>query len=164
MDEELVWSIPLSSMRRPDRRFGGVMLLWPIVKKFPGGPFYAICFFVVAHCNDAEMGVFYTIIWCLWQRHNKWIFMNQMPTSTQTVAWAGRLLSDFLVYNGLDKPTEKKTLASKIFGKFSPLIGECLAVREGVCLANFFGLDNWLVESDALNTVSAIQNPVAGAP
>ena len=55
-------------------------------------------------------------------------------------------------------------LARRIFGKFSPHLGECLAVRKGVCLANFLRLDNWVVESDALNTVSAIQNPVAEAP
>ncbi|GMN72217.1 hypothetical protein TIFTF001_055608 [Ficus carica] len=55
-------------------------------------------------------------------------------------------------------------LTRRIFGKFSPHIGECLAVREGVCLAKFLGLDNWAVESDALNTVSAIQNPVPEAP
>ena len=55
-------------------------------------------------------------------------------------------------------------LTRRIFGKFSPHIGECLAVREGVCLAKFLGLDNWVVESDALNTVSAIQNLVAEAP
>ncbi|GMN46774.1 hypothetical protein TIFTF001_015948 [Ficus carica] len=70
-----------------------------------------------------------------------------MLTATETVAWAGRFLGNFLVCNGLDKPVEKKTLAPK-----------------GVCLAKFFGLDNWVVESDALNAVSAIKNPVTRAP
>ncbi|GMN45720.1 hypothetical protein TIFTF001_014908 [Ficus carica] len=152
--------------------------LWPVLKKFPGGPFYVLCLFVSAHWDDRGLG------------------------------W--KILGDFLVCNGLDKPPEKKTLAPKvlwhapshdqikinvdatvdssleyidigvvardkdgvvmsfltrrIFGKFSPHIGECLAVREGVCLAKFLGLDNWVVESDALNTVSAIQNSVAEAP
>ncbi|GMN30483.1 hypothetical protein TIFTF001_002812 [Ficus carica] len=81
----------------------------------------------------------------------------------------------------LDNPLEKKTLAPKVLwhvpshdqikinvdatvDSYLEYIGECLAVREGVCLANFLRLDNWVVESDALNTVSAIQNPVAEAP
>ena len=55
-------------------------------------------------------------------------------------------------------------LSRRIFGKFSPHLGECLAVREGVFLANFLKLDNWVVESDAVNAVRAIQNPVAEAP
>ena len=37
-----------------------------------------------------------------------------------------------------------------------------MAVREGVCVAKFFGFDNWVVELDALNTISAIQNSVRG--
>ena len=185
-------------------------VLWPILKKFPGGPFYALCLFVSAQWNSEEVGVFLTIIWCLWQRRNKWIFENKMMNAIEVVAWAGRFLGDFLVCSGLDNPIEKKTLAPKalwlapsddqikinvdaavdssleyigigvvardkdgavlsflsrrIFGKFSPHLGECLAVREGVCLANFLRLDNWVVESDALNAISAIQNPVAEAP
>ncbi|GMN52832.1 hypothetical protein TIFTF001_021965 [Ficus carica] len=170
----------------------------------------AMCFGIVSKLRSDEMGVFFTIIWRLWQRRNKWIFENKMMNANDIVAWAGKFLGDFLVCNELDNPLEKKTLAPKvlwqapshdqikinvdaavdssleyigigvvardkdgavmsflsrrIFGKFSPHLGECLAVREGVCLANFLRLDNWVVESDALNTVSAIQNPVAEAP
>ncbi|GMN42200.1 hypothetical protein TIFTF001_011414 [Ficus carica] len=60
------------------------------------------------------MSVFYTVIRCLWQRRNKWILKIQMLTATETVAWTERFLSDFLVCNGFDKPTEKKTLAPKV--------------------------------------------------
>ncbi|GMN19741.1 hypothetical protein TIFTF001_039884 [Ficus carica] len=184
--------------------------LWPVLKKFPGGPFYAFCLFVSSQWNSDELGIFLVIIWCLWQRRNKWIFENKLMTASEIVAWAGRFLGDFLTCNGLDSPVEKRTLAPKalwhapshglikinvdaavdsslefigvgivardeedavmsflsrrIFGKFSPHLGECLAVREGVFLANFLKLDNWVVESDAMNAVRAIQNPVAEAP
>ena len=88
--------------------------LWPILKKFPGGPFYALCLFVSVHWDGDEMGVFFTIIWCLWQRRNKWIFEKQMLTTIETVDWAGRFLGDFLVCNGLDNPPGKKSLAPKV--------------------------------------------------
>ncbi|GMN62115.1 hypothetical protein TIFTF001_031208 [Ficus carica] len=55
-------------------------------------------------------------------------------------------------------------LTRQFFGKFPPHIGEYLAVREGVCLAKVFGLDNWMVKLDALNTVSTIHNPITGPP
>ncbi|GMN42308.1 hypothetical protein TIFTF001_011520 [Ficus carica] len=220
MDQELVWSIPLSSRRRPDRRRSvstswGVSdsswwrKLWrsqvpnkvkihvwrayhdalpamlPLSKR--GIDADKLC----PLCRDDMEDTSHAFWYCVdaQERRNKWTFENQMLTSIETVAWAGRFLGDFLVCNGLDKPPEKKTLALKvlwhtpshdqikinvdaavdsslerIFGKFSPQIGECLAVREGVRLAKFLGLDNWVVESDTLNTVSAIQNPVAEAP
>lgn len=51
-------------------------------------------------------------------------------------------------------------LARKIFGKFSPHVGECLALREGLSLAHACDTKKFVVKSDALNMVRAIQKPL----
>lgn len=51
-------------------------------------------------------------------------------------------------------------LARRIFGKFSPHVGKCLAEREGLSLAHVCGAKKFMVESDALNVVRAIQKPM----
>ncbi|GMN47638.1 hypothetical protein TIFTF001_016826 [Ficus carica] len=87
-----------------------------------------------------------------------------MLTATKTVAWAGRFLGDFLVCNGLDKAAEKKILASKV-----PWHAPChdqIKINVDIAIDSsleYIGI-GVVVESDALNTISAIQNPVAGAP
>ncbi|GMN47590.1 hypothetical protein TIFTF001_016759 [Ficus carica] len=55
-------------------------------------------------------------------------------------------------------------LARRIFGKLSPHVGECLAVRVGMFLANWCGFKKFVVESDASNVVKAIQKPMCRAP
>ncbi|GMN60583.1 hypothetical protein TIFTF001_029678 [Ficus carica] len=49
--------------------------------------------------------------------------------------------------------------ACRMAGCFSPFLGECMAVREGVWYALSKGYSNWIVETDALNVVHAIKNP-----
>ncbi|GMN40602.1 hypothetical protein TIFTF001_009828 [Ficus carica] len=136
-------------------------------------------------CRDDLEDTSHAFWYCLeaQERRNKWIFENKMMNANDIVTWAGRFLGDFLIKINVDAAVDSSLeyigigvvardkngavmsfLSRRIFGKFSPHLGECLAVREGVCLANFLRLDNWVVESDALNTVSAIQNPVAEAP
>ncbi|GMN66762.1 hypothetical protein TIFTF001_035828 [Ficus carica] len=147
--------------------------------------------------------------WCLWQRRNRLIFENLKLASNEIVTWAGKLMGDFILCDGLDEPRVVKNrvpklpwnppthgiikinvdaavnsssdfigvgavardefgmviaaLSRRIFGKFSPHVGECLAVREGLCLAHLCGFQNFMVESDALNAVGAIQRPLCRA-
>ncbi|GMN67137.1 hypothetical protein TIFTF001_036205 [Ficus carica] len=51
-------------------------------------------------------------------------------------------------------------MAGRVFGCFSPFLGECIAVREGAFFAQMGGLDDWTIESDVVNVVRAIQSPV----
>ena len=52
-------------------------------------------------------------------------------------------------------------LSGRIFGKFSPHLGERLELREGVVFARACGLMNWVLESDALNAVNTVRAPDA---
>ncbi|GMN52559.1 hypothetical protein TIFTF001_021710 [Ficus carica] len=53
----------------------------------------------------------------------------------------------------------------KKFGSsFSPHIAEALAMREGILLAQSCGLEHWILESDAVNVIRAIQRPSSRAP
>ena len=55
--------------------------------------------------------------------------------------------------------------ASKtIWGSFSPHIAEALGTREGILLAQCCGLEHWILESDAVNVIWAIQWPSSRAP
>ncbi|GMN53841.1 hypothetical protein TIFTF001_022971 [Ficus carica] len=152
--------------------------LWPVLKKFPGGPFYAFCLFVSSQWNSDELGNFLVIIWSLWQRRNNPVEKRTLAPKALWHAPSHGLIKinvDAAVDSSLEfigvgivardeEGVVMSFLSRRIFGKFSPHLGECLAVREGVFLANFLKLDNWVVESDAMNAVRAIQNPVAEAP
>ncbi|GMN62162.1 hypothetical protein TIFTF001_031248 [Ficus carica] len=52
------------------------------------------------------------------------------------------------------------TAARQMFGRCSPHLGECMAVREGVWLAQSIGFSKWMVETDALKMFRAVQNPI----
>lgn len=46
-----------------------------------------------------------------------------------------------------------------MFGTISPYLGGCMAVREDVWFARSLGFFSWIVETDALNIVHAINDP-----
>ncbi|GMN30674.1 hypothetical protein TIFTF001_002920 [Ficus carica] len=50
-------------------------------------------------------------------------------------------------------------VARLTFGTFSPYLGECMAVIEGVWFARSLGFPSWIVETDALNAVHVIDDP-----
>ncbi|GMN53123.1 hypothetical protein TIFTF001_022268 [Ficus carica] len=47
-------------------------------------------------------------------------------------------------------------LARRIFGKFSPHVGDCLAVRDGLSLAHACGTKKFVVKLNVLNVVRTI--------
>lgn len=57
-----------------------------------------------------------------------------------------------------DRGVVRRALSRRIFGSFSPHVGECLAVREGVWMALSLGVSQWSIESDAINVVQSVLN------
>ena len=55
-------------------------------------------------------------------------------------------------------------MARRIFGRFSPHVGERLAEREGLSVAHVCGAKKFAVESDTPNVVRAILKPMCRAP
>ncbi|GMN66689.1 hypothetical protein TIFTF001_035758 [Ficus carica] len=117
VDRGLVWGIPLSAGE-------GLMLingvldvgnLWRIALT-PCG-----CVWKRKRCGKKLFnGRFSMLFW-----------EGKKPEPVVTMERAGRLWGEFLACNGLDKGA----MSRRLFGRFSPHLGECFAAREGAWFA-----------------------------
>lgn len=52
-------------------------------------------------------------------------------------------------------------MATRVFGRLLPFLGKCIVAREGAFFAQMGCLDDWTIESDAVNVVRVVQSLVS---
>ncbi|EXB93466.1 hypothetical protein L484_006128 [Morus notabilis] len=119
----------------------------------------------------------------LWCGRNSWVFTDKSLTPVEVVNRDDRVMGDYKKGRQIDSNRKVSQVVSKnpwipppaacgccsdkfrcrpAFkhlgeGEFSPHVAECIATRGGVVFAPQFGHRRWVLESDAINVVTAIK-------
>ncbi|GMN24451.1 hypothetical protein TIFTF001_040569 [Ficus carica] len=91
-----------------------------------------------------------SVFWCSIYGRTEIVlfFKGYNRSASEIVSWAGKLLGDFLVFNGIGPLTWRNTWPWE----------------KGAVFAKACGLVNWVLESDALNAVSVVRSAIDHAP
>ncbi|GMN47032.1 hypothetical protein TIFTF001_016222 [Ficus carica] len=147
---------------------------WKVIENRKAIPFADFLRIVQSDVLMEDFALVCWLAWKLWCERNK--VLNRVPTQSQVVGsdvWLPpqpgylKLNIDASVFPGSDhigigaairdeKGSILRAVAKSVEGSFSPLLVECLALREGLSFAKEIECVNLEVENNAINVVSAV--------